>query len=96
MAADHATLFRGYHLDGVGVPVDRIPREAQQLDGAGPDAQVVAQLDEAHEVGLGVLQDGAGFGHGRGADVDALGFGLFEIADRVVGDQRRILAGGPV
>ena len=39
--------------------------ETQQLHGAGADAQVVAQLDEAHQVGLGSLQDGPGFGHGR-------------------------------
>lgn len=96
VAADHAAFFGGDDLDGAGVPVDRVPGEAEQLHGAGADAQVVAQLDEAHEVGLGVFQYGPGFGHGRGADVDPLGPGLFEIAHRVVGDQGRILAGGPV
>ena len=85
VTADHAAFFGGDDLDGVGVPVDGVPGETQQLHGAGADAQVVAPLDEAHQVGLGDLQDGPGFDHGRRADVYPLRACSMTFADCAAG-----------
>ena len=65
--------------------VDGVPGETQQLHGAEADAQVVAQLDEADQVGLGSLQDGPGFGHGRRTDVYPLRACLMILAGCVAG-----------
>ncbi len=89
-----AVFFCGADQDGLLIPIDVRPFQAQEFSRAGPEPGVIAEGQSPHQVRGGVSQEPLGLIQGDGLDYSIIVFGLLVSLQRIPVDDASFF--GPV